>query len=83
MKPIVNALAKLSCGKRAYAVLVLCTATAIALPAQTFTTPSAPKPLCRARTAATPGRRQFRAPLGRATAQRNLEDGHQLPWPTA
>ena len=38
MKRIVNALGKLSCGKRAYAVLVLCATTAIALPAQTFTT---------------------------------------------
>jgi hypothetical protein len=31
-------LGKLNWGKRAYAVLVLCAATAIALPAQTFTT---------------------------------------------
>jgi hypothetical protein len=38
MKRIVNALDKLNCGKRAYAILVLCAATAIALPAQTYTT---------------------------------------------
>ncbi len=35
---IVNALGKLNWGKRAYAVFVLCATTAIALPAQTFTT---------------------------------------------
>jgi uncharacterized repeat protein (TIGR03803 family) len=38
MKRIVNALGKLNWGKRAYAVFVLCATTAIALPAQTFTT---------------------------------------------
>jgi uncharacterized repeat protein (TIGR03803 family) len=38
MKRIVNALGKINCRKRAYAVFVLCGATAIALPAQTFTT---------------------------------------------
>jgi len=38
MKRIVNVLGKLSCGKRAYAVFVLCATTAMALPAQTFTT---------------------------------------------
>jgi len=39
MKRIVNAfLDKLNRGKRAYAVVALCAATAIALPAQTFTT---------------------------------------------
>jgi uncharacterized repeat protein (TIGR03803 family) len=38
MKQIVNALGKLKLGKRAYAVFVLCAMTAIALPAQTFTT---------------------------------------------
>ena len=38
MKRIVNSLDKLSSGKRACAVLVLCATTAIALPAQTFTT---------------------------------------------
>jgi uncharacterized repeat protein (TIGR03803 family) len=38
MKRIVNALGELSSGKRAYAVFVLCATTAIALPAQTFTT---------------------------------------------
>src|SRR5580700_6700851 len=35
---LVATLGKLNWGKRAYAVLVLCAATAIALPAQTFTT---------------------------------------------
>ena len=34
----VKALGELCRGKRAYAVIVLCTTTAIALPAQTFTT---------------------------------------------
>jgi uncharacterized repeat protein (TIGR03803 family) len=34
----VNALGKLNWGNRAYAVLVLCATTAVALPAQTFTT---------------------------------------------
>jgi uncharacterized repeat protein (TIGR03803 family) len=38
MKRIVNALGKLNCGKRAYVVVLLCAATAIASPAQTFTT---------------------------------------------
>jgi len=38
MKRILNALDKLNGGKRAYAVFVLCAATAISLPAQTFTT---------------------------------------------
>ena len=38
MKRIVNVLGKLGCGKRAYAVFVLCATTAMALPAQTFTT---------------------------------------------
>jgi uncharacterized repeat protein (TIGR03803 family) len=38
MKRIVNELGKLSWGKRVYAVVVLCATTAIALPAQTFTT---------------------------------------------
>ena len=38
MKRIVDALGKLDGGKRACAVLVLCATTAIALPAQTFTT---------------------------------------------
>jgi uncharacterized repeat protein (TIGR03803 family) len=38
MKRIVNALGKLNCGKRAYAAFLLFAATAIALPAQTFTT---------------------------------------------
>jgi uncharacterized repeat protein (TIGR03803 family) len=38
MKRIVNALNKLNWGKRAYAVLVLCATTAMALSAQTFTT---------------------------------------------
>jgi uncharacterized repeat protein (TIGR03803 family) len=38
MKRMVDALGKLNWGKRAYAVLVLCATTAIALPAQTFTT---------------------------------------------
>jgi len=35
---VINALGKLNWGKRAYAVFVLCAATGIALPAQTFTT---------------------------------------------
>jgi len=38
MKRIVNALGKLSWAKKAYAVFVLCATTAVALPAQTFTT---------------------------------------------
>jgi uncharacterized repeat protein (TIGR03803 family) len=38
MKRIVSALGKLNCAKRASAVFLLCAATAIALPAQTFTT---------------------------------------------
>ena len=38
MKRTVNALGQLNCGKRAYAVFVLCATTAIALSAQTFTT---------------------------------------------
>jgi len=38
MKRIVHALQKLSRRNRGYAVLLLCAATAIALPAQTFTT---------------------------------------------
>ena len=38
MKRIVNALGKLNCAKRASAVFLLCAATAIPLPAQTFTT---------------------------------------------
>jgi uncharacterized repeat protein (TIGR03803 family) len=38
MKRIINALNKLNRGKRAYAVLVLCATTAMALSAQTFTT---------------------------------------------
>jgi uncharacterized repeat protein (TIGR03803 family) len=38
MKRIVNALGKLNCGKRAYAAFLLFAATAIVLPAQTFTT---------------------------------------------
>jgi uncharacterized repeat protein (TIGR03803 family) len=38
MKRIVNPLGKLNWGKRACAVFVLCTAAAIALPGQTFTT---------------------------------------------
>ena len=38
MKRIINALGQLNWGKRAYAVFVLCATTAIALPAQTFTT---------------------------------------------
>src|ERR1022692_2116302 len=38
MKRIINALSNLNWGKRAYAVSVLCAATAITLPAQTFTT---------------------------------------------
>jgi uncharacterized repeat protein (TIGR03803 family) len=38
MKRIVNGLDSLSRGKRAYAVLALCAMTAVALPAQTFTT---------------------------------------------
>ena len=38
MKRIVNTLDKLNSGKRACAVFVLCATTAIALPAQTFTT---------------------------------------------
>jgi uncharacterized repeat protein (TIGR03803 family) len=38
MKRIVNELGKLSWGKRVYAVVVLCAAIAVALPAQTFTT---------------------------------------------
>ena len=38
MERIVNALGKLNWGKRAYAAIVLGAMTAIALPAQTFTT---------------------------------------------
>jgi len=38
MKRIVNVLGKLCSGKRVYAVFVLCATTAMALPAQTFTT---------------------------------------------
>jgi uncharacterized repeat protein (TIGR03803 family) len=38
MKRISDVLSELNWGKRAYAVLALCAATAIALPAQTFTT---------------------------------------------
>ncbi len=38
MKRIADAAGKLNRGKRAYAVLVLCATTAVALPAQTFTT---------------------------------------------
>jgi uncharacterized repeat protein (TIGR03803 family) len=38
MKRILNALGKLNRGKRAYAVFLLCATTAIASPAQTFTT---------------------------------------------
>ena len=38
MTRIVNAFGKLNRGRRAYAVLVLCATTAVALPAQTFTT---------------------------------------------
>jgi len=38
MKRILNALGKRNWGKRAYAVFALCATTAIALPAQTFTT---------------------------------------------
>jgi hypothetical protein len=38
MKRIANALGELDCGQRARAVFALCAATAIALPAQTFTT---------------------------------------------
>jgi len=38
MKRMVNALSKLSWGRRAYAVFALCATTAISLPAQTFTT---------------------------------------------
>jgi uncharacterized repeat protein (TIGR03803 family) len=38
MKRIVNALDKLDWGRRACAVLALCATTAVALPAQTFTT---------------------------------------------
>jgi hypothetical protein len=38
VKRIVNALVELKSGKRAHAIFVLCAATAIALPAQTFTT---------------------------------------------
>jgi hypothetical protein len=39
MKRILNAfLGKLNCGKRAYSAFVLCATTAIALPAQNFTT---------------------------------------------
>src|SRR5580658_5231864 len=37
MKRIANELGKLNRAKRAYAVFTLCTTTAIALPAQTFT----------------------------------------------
>src|ERR1035438_1177928 len=37
-KPTVSALGKLTRGKRAYAVLVLCATTAMSLPAQTLTT---------------------------------------------
>jgi len=36
VKRIVNALVELKSGKRAHAIFVLCAATAIALPAQTF-----------------------------------------------
>ena len=38
MNRIISALGKLNCGIRACAILVLCAATAIALPAQIFTT---------------------------------------------
>ena len=38
MERIVKALGKLSWGKRAYSVFLLCAMTTIALPAQTFTT---------------------------------------------
>src|ERR1039458_9715515 len=38
MKRIVNELAKLNWGKMVYAVFVLCAATAVVLPARTFTT---------------------------------------------
>src|SRR5580693_7209386 len=38
MKRIISASGKLKCGIRACAILVLCAATAVALPAQTFTT---------------------------------------------
>jgi uncharacterized repeat protein (TIGR03803 family) len=38
MKPIVNGLGKLKCGKRACAAFAVCVTTAIAVPAQTFTT---------------------------------------------
>ena len=38
MKRVVNALGKLSWGRRAYAVFALCATTAIVLPAQTLTT---------------------------------------------
>ena len=38
MKRFVNSLVKFNCGKNVYAVLVLCAATRIALPGQTFTT---------------------------------------------
>ena len=38
MKRIANALGQLSCGKKAYVVVVLCATTAIASPAQTLTT---------------------------------------------
>lgn len=38
MRPIPNQVCKLSCGKRVFAVFVLCAATAVALHGQTFTT---------------------------------------------
>jgi hypothetical protein len=38
MKRFVNSLVKFNCGKNVYAILVLCAATRIALPGQTFTT---------------------------------------------
>jgi hypothetical protein len=62
---LVATLGKLNRGKRAYAVLLLCAATAIALPAQTFTSLAASMP----RTAHTPTRGWSRPPMGTCTGQ--------------
>jgi hypothetical protein len=69
MKRTVNVLSKLNWGTRACAVLVLCTTTAIALPAQVVTLYTGSVPKAGARTALPPPLGRSRPPMGTSTGQ--------------
>ena len=70
-------MSELNWGRRACTAVLLCATTAIALPAQTQTSPRCTAST--ARTAATPWARWFRPPMGTSTGQPTLA-GPTMLW---